>query len=327
MKKFLAMVLAAMLLLSVGAVAVAEEASSNKDVSQVTIKKIYNGSNGSPAETFTLTVVESKVVDGDATSAPNLGEIKGAVFKENDANSASKEKDITIELPSYEHVGVYEYALKETDNCTAGVTYRSETIKLVVTVINGSGDNLIRLVGVHTEEEGSTKSDSFENTYNSGSLTVKKDVKGSLGDRKHSFAFTVTFTAPAGEQVNSKVTYGESQEVTFENGSATVNFKLKHGESMVFNNLPYGLTYTVVEDGVTENANGVLMNGDYKVAYDDNSKGTIQSASVETTITNIKGDDHTPDTGITTDSLPYVMLLGFVLLAGAALLMKRRMAH
>ncbi|MGN1019702.1 MAG: hypothetical protein ACI4O7_04955 [Aristaeellaceae bacterium] len=42
------------------------------------------------------------------------------------------------------------------------------------------------------------------------------------------------------------------------------------------------------------------------------------------TVNNHKASDI--DTGITTDTLPYVLLLGIVLLAGAAMIIKRR-AH
>ena len=51
-----------------------------------------------------------------------------------------------MNLPEYTSVGVYTYTLKETDNKTAGVTYYSKDIKLVVTVIQGE-DGELRVAG------------------------------------------------------------------------------------------------------------------------------------------------------------------------------------
>lgn len=328
MKKIFAMVLAAMLLLSVGAVAVAE--NTYTDTSIVTITKKYTGSNGSPAEEFELEVESSTKAESEAESIPEL-EISKVIFSEGAAGSTSNTGIFKITLPEYSNVGVYTYTLKEKDNGTAGVSYRSKPITLVVTVINGD-DGFIRIVGVHDGDASASKmcAESYvENKYESGTLKVTKKIKGKLGEKGHKFNFTVNFSAPSGDTVKSKITYGtENTELTFDNeGKAQAKFSLSDSEFVVFNNLPYGVSYTVSEDGAVKNDDGSFKNDDYNVTYDGNENGTIAYASVETIITNTKGDDHTPDTGITTDSLPYVMLLGFVLLAGAALLMKRRMAH
>lgn len=328
MKKIFAMVLAAMLLLSVGAVAVAEKTYA--DTSKVTITKKYTGNKGSPEEEFILDVKSSTKDETEAESIPDL-EISPVKFSANAAGNTSNTGAFEITLPEYSHVGIYKYTLEEKDNGTAGVTYRSDPITLVVTVINGD-DGLIRIVGVHNGEDSASKMDEnsyVENKYESGTLKVTKKINGKLGEKGHKFNFTVSFNAPSGDTVKSKITYGKDDtELTFDDdGNAKATFSLSDSESVVFKNLPYGVIYTVSENDAKENDDGVLMIGDYKVTYDNNVHGTINSDSVETIITNTKGDDHTPDTGITTDSLPYVMLLGFVLLAGAALLMKRRMAH
>ena len=313
MKKFVAILLTLMLVLGIGA-AVATEAevtpTTDTDLTDhgtVTIKKVYKlvGAGTSPAETFTLEQVGvGRVTDGDATSAPALGTITGAAFNEGAATAdGTTIGNITVALPEYTSVGVYEYTLQEVAGTTAGVAYYGKTIKLVVTVVNGTDGN-IRVAAVHTESEDEVKSDKFENTYSAGTLTVKKTVTGNLGDKKKEFDFTVTFAAPEGKNWTPAI--GASEGATMvEDNPMSYTFKLKHDAMATFGNLPAGVTYTVTEtpvDGYTTN--------------NIEQKGTIVAGLNEVTFINEKSG--TIDTGVTTENLPYVLLIGFVVLAGAA---------
>ena len=205
MKKFVAILLTLMLVLGIGA-AVADEGPATPttdltDHETVKIKKVYKleGAGTSPVETFTLKQVgDGTVTNGEATSAPALGTITGAAFAAGAATANGATGEITVALPEYTSVGVYEYTLQEVAGTTAGVAYYGKTIKLVVTVVNGTDGN-IRVAAVHTESEDEVKSDKFENTYSAGTLTVKKTVTGNLGDKKKEFDFTVTFAAPEGK--------------------------------------------------------------------------------------------------------------------------------
>lgn len=322
MKKFVAILLTLMLVLGIGA-AVADEAPATPttdltDHETVKIKKVYKleGAGTSPVETFTLEQVgNGSVKDGDATSAPALGIITGATFAEGAANANGATGEITVALPEYTSVGVYEYTLQEVAGTTAGVTYYGETIKLVVTVVNGKNNDLLRIAGVHTESSG-VKSDTFENTYRAGTLNVSKTVTGNLGDKNKYFEFKVTLTGVEGK------TYGDSYAVS--GGSKDDNpksivigqettFMLKHGDTLSIANLPYNVTYTVTE----------TADADYETTK-TGDRGTIGAATQTAAFTNNKNGSI--DTGVTTENLPYVLLIGFVVLAGAALLIKRK-AH
>lgn len=325
MKKFVAILLTLMLVLGIGA-AVATEAevtpTTDTDLTDhgtVTIKKVYKlvGAGTSPAETFTLEQVGvGRVTDGDATSAPALGTITGAAFNEGAATAdGTTIGNITVALPEYTNVGVYEYTLQEVAGNTAGVAYYGKTIKLVVTVVNGTVGN-IRVAAVHTEDEGGTKSSEFINTYRAGTLKVSKTVAGNLGDKNKYFEFKVTLTGENGK------TYGASYAVT--GGSKDDNpksivigqettFMLKHGDTLSIANLPYNVTYTVTE----------TADADYETTKTGDT-GTISAAEQTAAFTNTKTGSI--DTGVTTENLPYVLLIGFVVLAGAALLIKRK-AH
>lgn len=322
MKKFVAILLTLMLVLGIGA-AVADEAPATPttdltDHETVKIKKVYKleGAGTSPVETFTLEQVgDGTVTNGEATSAPALGTITGAAFAEGAATANGTTGEITVALPEYTSVGVYEYTLQEVAGTTAGVTYYGETIKLVVTVVNGKNNDLLRIAGVHTESSG-VKSDTFENTYRAGTLNVSKTVTGNLGDKNKYFEFKVTLTGVEGK------TYGDSYAVS--GGSKDDNpksivigqettFMLKHGDTLSIANLPYNVTYTVTE----------TADADYETTK-NGDRGTIGAATQTAAFTNNKNGSI--DTGVTTENLPYVLLIGFVVLAGAALLIKRK-AH
>lgn len=322
MKKLLSIGLAAMLAFGLATTSFAEEA---RDVTTptdgiVTIHKVYkleNAGTKSPAETFTLEQVDKGVVkDGEAKTAPDLGTITGAEFAEGAATVDGTTGDITVALPEYTNVGVYEYTLKEVDGKTAGVTYYDKGIKLVVTVVNDNNGKL-RIAAVHTESTGEAKSDNFPNTYKAGKLDVSKTVTGNLGDKNKYFEFKVTLTGEEGK------TYADSYAVSGANneGNPTsvevkagekkeYTFKLKHGDTITIANLPYGVTYTVTEtaaEGYTTEKTG--------------ADGTISAADQIAAFTNTK--DGSIDTGVVLNNMPYILVLA-VLAAGVAVFIIRK---
>ena len=312
MKKFIAILLALMLL----GLSAASLAEGNTDMTSVTVTKVYKlvGAGSSPAETFTLEQVGASVTSGEATVAPNLGTITGATFEAGAATKDGAKGEITIALPTYDKVGVYEYTLREVAGTTAGVTYYGSDIRLVVTVINDEKTGNLRVAAVHTESVGGEKSDTFANTYSAGTLKVTKTVTGNLGDKSQYFEFKVTLTGEEGKTyANSYAVRGGSNAgnpSSIEIGKEAT-FYLKHGDTLSIENLPYGVSYTVTEieaEGYTPTMEG--------------NSGSIDAPEQTAAFTNDRTT--TVDTGITTDSLPYVLLLGIVVLAGAVLFVKRR---
>lgn len=327
-KKLMALFLAMIMVMGLSVAALAADGDNDSnyaDMTSVTITKVYKAANEnttSPAETFTVSQIgDGKVIDGDATSAPALGTITGAAFNVGGATTEGASASITITLPTYDRVGIYEYTLRETAGNTAGVTYFDGDIKLVVTVIEQDG--MVRVAAVHTETgENAAKSGSIENTYSAGSLSISKTVTGNLGDKSKYFKVTVTLTGEGGK------TYADSYAVSggsYESNPSTITigtaaeFYLKDGETITIANLPYGVTYTVEEVDYTSDGYDAP---DYSFS-DTNKK--IGSASDTVSITNNKGAE--VDTGITMDSLPYIMLLALVAVAGVVIFSKKRMAR
>lgn len=344
MKKLVSILLTLVMVLGLTTAAFATEGNepeaspsptqTHEDTSTVTIKKVYeiaNKGTTSPAETFKFTSENTMVTDAAAgvtkDNMPGLVKISTVSYGEGEAGSVTKEKDIEVTLPEYKSVGIYTYTITETASDTAGVTYYEDPITLVVMVTNGADGSLVRTAAVYTGEgEEKTKSSKITNTYSAGSLSIKKEVTGNLGDTSKYFRVTVTLTGVEGK------TYADSYAVTggtkIENGnddcassSITIgkekDFYLKNGETIKIENLPYGVTYTVVEDSYDSEG--------YTATYDFGDKNLkIDSARDTVTITNNKGV--VVDTGITMDSLPFILILGVALVGVTGMLIKRRLS-
>ena len=343
MKKFLAILMAILMVLSMATVAFADgdptpdpsagsvpEIQSDDDMSTVTVKKVYKliGEGTSPEETFTL--VETSPVERTApagATAPNLGDITGASFAAGEATINGTTKNITISLPdasSFTKVGVYSYMLVEqnTQN-NAGVGYYNKKIKLVITVLNDN-EGKMRIAAVHTEDgyagQGEAKKDSFENTYSAGTLNIEKYVDGNMGDKTAYFKFTVNLTGEGDKNYNTSgfsVSGGSDQRnpEKIYVGAETV-FYLKHGEKISIGNIPYGVTYTVTEEAVSGYTTTAKIGNTDVDLTQGNPSGSIAAASTTVAYTNTK--EGTPDTGVSLDTLPYVLVLA---LAGAGLVL------
>lgn len=326
MKKITSIILTLVLALSMSTVVFAANEGTNEDMSTITITKNYEVTNTgttSPAETFSFTIENTSVTDAAADvtvqnmPTPTIGTV---AYATGDAGSANRSKEITVTLPIYTSVGIYTYTIKETAGTTAGVTYYGSNIKLVVTVQQGENGKL-RVAAVHTESEGEQKNDNFPNTYSAGSLSVTKNVTGNMGDQTKEFNVTVTFTAPAGKNVNEAITYTDGTETktipaNWSNGTASAVITLKHDETVTFTNIPYGVTYTVEEADYTGDGYDAA-----NYTFGDENK-TIDSASDTVTITNNKGV--TVDTGIFVDSLPYILMLAIVAVGLVVFFLRKR---
>lgn len=322
-KRLFACLLALTMMLGLSATAFAEQAETTPtDQTTVTIKKVYKlvGEGTSPAETFTLEQVgDGRVTDGDVTVAPPLKAITGAEFKRGAATGNGAIGEITVTLPAYNKVGVYEYTLKETAGKTAGVEYYEGNITLVVTVVNAEekGKFHVESVAVHKGDASSVKSDTFENTYSAGTLNVSKTVTGNLGDKDKYFEFKVRLTG------DNKKSYGESYAVT--GGSNTSNpqtikigeettFFLKDEERISIANLPYGVTYAVTETPV--DGYNTTKTGD---------TGSINKAAQTAAFTNDKNKNKDQiDTGVYLDNLPYILVFAGVLAIAVVFAVRRR---
>jgi len=116
-------------------------------------------------------------------------------------------------------------------------------------------------------ETGETKTASFVNKRDVGSLTVRKVVEG--GEDGQEFEFEI-------ELIDSPHIHGNFGGVTFDRGVA--KFKLKNGQSVTASGIPTGIPYRVRE----------THNGDYYVSVTGPDNGTIAKTPRTVTFTNTK---------------------------------------
>lgn len=326
-EKLLAGVLSISLAMGVSVMpAFAASGETYADMDSVVIKKNYELANEgtfSPAETFSFDIEADNVTDASDDITPEnmpMATIGTVSYRRGEAGSTTKTKEIKIDLPEYDSVGVYTYIIHEVAGHSAGVTYYGDAILLRVTVIEQDGK--LRIAAVHTEDPESTgegKKDDFDNLYSAGELEVHKDVEGIMGNKDKYFEFTVQLTGEEGK------TYQDSYAITggsYDANPASIEIKpgetteatfyLKDGDTIHIENLPYGVEYKVSETPVA----------DY-VTTETGIEGEVDEAVEQANFTNTKGG--TVDAGVALESAPYLFTLTGA--AGVGLLLTLRRRH
>ena len=326
-EKLLAGVLSISLAMGVSVMpAFAASGETYADMDSVVIKKNYELANEgtfSPAETFSFDIEADNVTDASDDITPEnmpLPTIGTVRYLRGEAGSTTKTKEIKIDLPEYDSVGVYTYIIHEVAGNSAGVTYYGDAILLRVTVIEQDGK--LRIAAVHTEDPESTgegKKDDFDNLYSAGELEVHKDVEGIMGNKDKYFEFRVQLTGEEGKtyQDSYAITGGSydanPDSIEIRPGETTeATFYLKDDDTIHIENLPYGVEYKVSETPVA----------DY-VTTETGTEGEVDEAVEQASFTNTKGG--TVDAGVVLDSAPYLFTLTGA--AGVGLLLTLRRRH
>lgn len=338
MKKLLSTILTFVLVLSMTTVAFATNA--DQDASFTKTYKITNEGTSNPAETFEFTFAADHVTDSNKNlTEKDMPVIPKATveYTAGTATTAGLEKTVAVALDKVEWpgVGVYYYTVNEVAGNTAGVTYDATTAYLKVTVAYDEGTDTYytAFVTLNLEDEDKdgitdSKVGGFTNVYSAGSLEIKKEVTGNMGDKSAYFAVKVTLNGEEGKkyQESYAIDGGSKSENPEEANPETIaigtetTFYLKDQDTIIIKNLPYGVTYTVVEADYTTAEKGNYDEAKY--TFTDEAK-KIDSAKDTVTIINNKGT--IVDTGIVMDSAPYIVLLAIVCVGFFGFVSKKRM--
>lgn len=174
----------------------------------------------------------------------------------------------------------------------------------------------------------------FTNTRNTVDVTIEKQVTGNMGDRSKEFDFVLSGAEYDGGP-SLKFSVSQSGGFTVDpSGSAQIEFTLKHGQSVTLTGLPINAVLNIEE----ENAGGYDMSVSSPSGEDDifnvdiTVDGETEEILPEATITVFasgkiiveNNKEARPDTGIVTDSLPYIVILACVVAIGAVVIVRRR---
>lgn len=264
--------------------------------------------------------------------------------KQNVGWKAIQKNGSPIDFMTYDNRN-YEMHVIVKNKTTGGTYISSVYFKQVTPSVNGK---------VKPSESGTTyKYDLFTNIYrknagkitdpnepnpnkpnvskvdpNAKSLVIKKVVSGATADKSKDFTFKLTFTKASTEtsqSITGKI--GETSK-TFVYGQETT-ITLRHDQSLVFDTIPAGTRYKLVETG----SQGYTASA----AYKENGASKNQAGTVSTNFTQDsiligeKPNDNTitnslPDvtpTGLLIDNLPFILMIGLGL-AGFVVLSKKR---
>ena len=347
LKKLFAGVVAAAMIATMSFPAFAATVSVKAEpVTEVTFTKnltVTNDGTTAPSLTYKFVLAPDSATDGQnkAITMPSItgAGTDGSKVYETTApiGGSVKSGSFTLQLSdlNIKRVGIYRYTVTEvsTDN-VAGIVY-AKALDMKVSAVNG--ENGIEYY-VALREKGATDTDktnkieaanAFTNTYNAGTLKVEKSVKGNMSDHDQYFTFKVVFNANGYDVTNASigVIYTSGHDTadgstapgtqpttdTINFGDEGNTFYLKHGDSIAFTNVPYGVTYTVEET----NKAGYTAEGEVTTANE------FDQAEEDVAIVNTLGDNNI-DTGVILDNAPYMLMLAVVAGGAMTLVIKKR---
>lgn len=350
LKKFFAGVLAAAMMLTVGATAAFATNTTDSMIvadehgvaSFPLTKKLVVAEGTAPQKmTFDFTVSGR---EADANKGAKAGTV-GREFTTQPSVTFEKTGDeqftkstysqgFSIDLvkllgDNYNKVGKYAYTISEDDTKIPGITKDAHEYEMIVSVVNKQKENLDGNTGygyyvAMYNSEGTKVPAEFSNTYNSYSLKVEKTVKGDFGDLNQEFTFVITLDKAKGMDNNyanatvdsTNTANNDSAWTWTADGKAQKEITLKHNQFATISNLPVGVTYTVTEKDADAEGWVYTTTGEVETAT------AINAEKNEVTIIN----DHkgVPDMGVVLDNAPYIAMLAIVAIGGVALMLNKR---
>lgn len=321
-KKILA-ILMALLMVLMGSVAFAVTEAGVS--ATIPLKKVYTTTTEGlyPTETVTFAY---ELVDLSATAdgSTNATAYAGGPLSGTWTEELSGSKNWTETLGEFTKVGKYTYKITETAGTAAGVTYGTDEIYAQVLVSYDENQKLTTQVGIVLGDGADSKNDIINNSFAEADLTVTKEITGNMADLSKTFEIVVTLKSTA--PVYNTITVTDAGQLDSDasdtatiaggwTGEKVVKLTVGNGSNFVISGIPVDadapVTYTVVETSPAP----YTATGEVKTATE---------FSADATVAVVNNYDSTVDTGVTTDSMPYIMLMAFVMMLAAAVVLKKR---
>lgn len=336
--------------------ALASKGPDNYGTSQK-IEKTYNYGRTPYAPTdfqFKLEYQGATQVGSNGTVPPTLKNPQDSTVSVTATDADTNDKDYTsygevylselVNKWNFTAPGMYTFTLSEVNDHNPNVSYDTTTYDVRVDVVwnDNHTEAVVNNYAVFAVTDGkpaTTKSAdaTFTNgsTAASGDLEVSKTVAGTAANTNDYFMYTLELTNKS--QVSGSyyvVKDGNTVASLNARNNYTATFYLKSGEHVSVAGLPKDVDFTVTEDthvvnadqtGVTTDDNGYDERNtvnDKTSANGTVATGTLADAGTKVAYTNSKG--FVPDTGITSNTLPFAVGGFAVVVAGGALIVSRR---
>lgn len=363
LKKFFAGVLAAAMMLTVGATSAFAAGTQpntkitpNEGKAMVTLTKQLTVKNGVAPSGMKFTfeiapgtadavnhVVAGEVAEGFQPLSVTMTPAAGQTYTANPNTPYTAEFSFDlVELlgGNATKLGKYAYTITEVEPNLPGITKDEKALNMVVSVVNANEDNpdgthFAYYVALRKGNATDKAEGKFNNDYETNTLTLAKTVKGNFGDLSEKFTFYVTFNKDDATKDYTDILFdkhGDGITITEKNGGAAATaltygkdyaVTLKHGQDVQFTNIPNGVTYTIAEDTTK-------TDWQYTVSLDSNPDVALSNATTEgtvnttATVTFINDHQGTPDMGVVLDNAPYIAMLAIVAIGGVALMLNKR---
>lgn len=357
LKKFFAGVLAAAMMLTVGATAAFATnttesmivADGNGVANFTLTKKLMVAEGTAPQKmTFDFTVsghvadadkgAKAGTVGGEFTTQPSVTFEKtgNEQFTVNTYSQGFSIDLVKLLGDNYNKVGKYAYTISENETKIPGITKDAHTYEMIVTVVNKKNTDLDNntgygyYVGMY-DADGNKVPAEFTNTYNSYSLEVKKTVQGNFGDLGDTFTFYITLGGADGKDNNyasATVTVSDAANAangkTWTIGGGQQTVTLKHGQTIIVSNLPVGVTYTVTEKKTNDDGTAWVYDTTGEAVAINDVLPSITANNNENKVEIVNKHEGTPDMGVVLDNAPYIAMLAIVAIGGVALMLNKR---
>lgn len=326
LKKFFAGVLAAAMMLTVGATAAFATApeyttTDNVDLGIMKNYKVEKGTAPKEDFTFSVTYVPDKskpyttaYTGYDGTyKQPEASKTAIASFKSDmDAKAENYQESLGIKISDFslpEGPGKYCFKIKENvpTNKTPGVTYDETTRYLVITVAHNDDyddytdyvyyaqlfdDSYTPGTSIKNGQSAGEKvlgSNAFTNTYTANNVVISKDIKGGLGDLAAKFNFTVKLS-----YANDKTAeqYVGAKVTEYDGVTENVRGQVWAIDNTAEHTISLGrnqsITLTNLPEGVTVTV--VETDGsEYTVTPSEDTTGTLSGSTITATISAVDG--------------------------------------
>lgn len=172
------------------------------------------------------------------------------------------------------------------------------------------------LEGYESAVSGNTTNGFTVTNSRKPSLTVAKEVTGTMGDKTKKFEITITLKDAKNALLTGTYAYSQTVNGTTQTGkqevtNGTITVELGHKDTFTLHQLPVGTTYQVEEK--PESAQ------EYEVEYQDTGNGSLQNG--DQTVTVINNLEKVPITGISGMGSGWTMgILMLSVFAAAALI-------